>query len=198
MDEVVRFCGLSSPRRASVVTEAAQYSAVERLRDGREIEIRALRPADEAEMLAAVDRTSTQSLYRRFFGAKRHFSESEKSFFLNVDFVDHVALVVVAKEKGQSVIVGGGRYIVVRPLAAEMAFAVIDEYQGQGIGAALMRHLALLARNAGIKELIAEVLPENLPMLKVFQSSGLRMQTERRGGVVDVTLNVTNDVTEGC
>jgi GNAT superfamily N-acetyltransferase len=179
------------------VTEAAQYSAVERLRDGREIEIRALRPADEAEMLAALDRTSAQSLYRRFFGTKRHFSEGEKSFFLNVDFVDHVALVVLAKEGSRSVIVGGGRYIVVRPLAAELAFAVVDEYQGQGIGAALMRHLVLLAGHAGIKQLIAEVLPENLPMLKVFQSSGLRMQTERRGGVVDVTLNVTNDVTEG-
>jgi hypothetical protein len=61
-----------------------------------------------------------------------------------------------------------------------------------------MHHLVLLARNAGIKELIAEVLPENLPMLKVFRSSGLRMRTKRREGVVDVTLNVTNDVTGGC
>ena len=56
------------------MTKAAKYSEVERLRDGREIEIRALRPADEAEMLAAVDRTSAQSLYRRLFGPKRHFS----------------------------------------------------------------------------------------------------------------------------
>jgi hypothetical protein len=93
--------------------ETAKYSAVERLRDGREIEIRALRPADEDDMLAAVDRTSAQSLYRRFFGAKRHFSESEKAFFLNVDFVSHVALVAVAKEGSGSVIIGGGRYIVV-------------------------------------------------------------------------------------
>ena len=177
--------------------ETAKYSAVERLRDGREIEIRALRPADEDDMLAAVDRTSAQSLYRRFFGAKRHFSESEKAFFLNVDFVSHVALVAVAKEGSGSVIVGGGRYIVVRPGAAELAFAVVDEYQGQGIGAALMRHLTLLARDAGIKELIAEVLPENLPMLKVFQNSGLDLQTKHRAGVVDVTLNVTNDGTRG-
>ena len=173
------------------MTEAAKYSAVERLRDGRAIEIRALRPADEADMLAAVDRTSAQSLYRRFFGAKRHFSESEKSFFLSVDFVSHVALVAVAREAGRSVIVGGGRYIVVRPGAAELAFAVVDEYQGQGIGGALMHHLALLARDAGIKELIAEVLPENLPMLKVFQNSGLRMQTTRRAGTVEVTLKVS-------
>jgi GNAT superfamily N-acetyltransferase len=173
--------------------EAAKYSAVEPLRDGREIEIRALQPADQDDMLAAVDRTSAQSLYRRFFGAKRHFSESEKAFFLNVDFVTHVALVAVAKEGSGSVIIGGGRYIVVRPGAAELAFAVVDEYQGQGIGAALMRHLTLLARDAGIKELIAEVLPENLPMLKVFQNSGLDLQTKHRAGVVEVTLNVTND-----
>jgi RimJ/RimL family protein N-acetyltransferase len=177
------------------VIETAKYSAAERLRDGREIEIRALRPADEDDMLAAVDRTSAQSLYRRFFGAKRHFSESEKAFFLNVDFVSHVALVAVAKEGSGSVIIGGGRYIVVRPGAAELAFAVVDEYQGQGIGAALLRHLTLLARDAGIKELIAEVLPENLPMLKVFQNSGLDLQTKHRAGVVDVTLKVTNDAT---
>jgi GNAT superfamily N-acetyltransferase len=173
------------------MTEAIKYSAQERLRDGREIEIRALRPADEDGMLAAVDRTSAQSLYRRFFGAKRHFSESEKSFFLNVDFVNHVALVAVVKEGSRTVIVGGGRYIIVRPAAAELAFAVVDEYQGLGIGAALMRHLTLLARGAGIKELVAEVLPENLPMLNVFQSSGLRMQTKRGAGVVEVTLKVS-------
>jgi GNAT superfamily N-acetyltransferase len=173
------------------MVEAAKYSAVERLRDGREIEIRALRPTDEADMLAAVDRTSAQSLYRRFFGAKRHFSESEKSFFLNIDFVTHVALVAVAKEPSRTVIVGGGRYIVVRPGAAELAFAVVDEYQGQGIGAALMRHLTLLARDAGLKELIAEVLPENLPMLKVFQNSGLSAQTTHRAGVAEVTLKVS-------
>jgi GNAT superfamily N-acetyltransferase len=100
-------------------------------------------------------------------------------------------LVAVVKEGSRSVIVGGGRYIIVRPAAAELAFAVVDEYQGLGIGAALMRHLTLLARGAGIKELVAEVLPENLPMLNVFQSSGLRMQTKRGAGVVEVTLKVS-------
>jgi GNAT superfamily N-acetyltransferase len=141
-------------------------------------------------MLAAVGRTGTQSLYRRFFGAKRHFSESEKSFFLNIDFVNHVALVAVANEGGQRFIVDGGRYIVVRPGTAELAFAVIDGYQGLGIGAALMRHLTLLARAGGIRELIAEALPENIPMLKVLQKSGLGMQTNHRAGVVNVALNV--------
>jgi len=30
----------------------------------------------------------------------------------------------------------------------------------------LMRHLVTIARKAGLTELIAEVLPENIPMLK--------------------------------
>ena len=51
---------------------------------------------------------------------------------------------------------------------------MVDEYQRQGIGAALMRHLVTIARGAGLKELIAEVLPDNAPMLKVFEKSGLR------------------------
>ncbi len=110
-----------------VMMEAAKYSAVERLRDGRQIEIRALQPADEKDMLAAVDRTSAQSLYHRFFGAKRHFSESEKAFFLNVDFVKHVALVAVANDAGRSVIVGGGRYVVVQPGTEGRAVGAMEE-----------------------------------------------------------------------
>jgi ribosomal protein S18 acetylase RimI-like enzyme len=73
---------------------------------------------------------------------------------------------------------------------------VIDAYQGQGIGSALMRHLTWLARAGGIKQLTAEVLPQNIPMLKVFQKSGLGLQTKHGAGVVNVALNVTNDITK--
>ena len=76
------------------------YSAMEQLPNGAQVEIRALRPDDRAELIAAVDRASSQSLYRRFFGARRSFTEKEIDFFLNVDFVSHVALVAVLDEGG--------------------------------------------------------------------------------------------------
>ena len=131
---------------------------------------------------------SDESLYRRFFGARRHFSEQEAEHFLDINFVNHVALVAVADENGKPAIIGAGRYIVVQPGRAEVAFGVVDQYQGQGLGGALMRELAGLARHAGINELIAEVLGGNLAMLKVFQKSGLKMTTRREGPVVHVTL----------
>src|SRR6516165_9358781 len=134
--------------------EAANYSAFETLRDGRRIEIRALRPDDRADLIAAVGRSSGQSLYRRFFAVKRSFTKSEIDYFLNVDFV------------------------------------VVDQYQGQGLGAALMHHLAAIARGAGLKELTAEVLPENVPMLKVFEKSGFPLSIKREPQVVHVALRL--------
>ena len=172
------------------MSEIAEYSAVELMRDGRRVEIRALRPDDRAELLAAIGRASTQSLFRRFFAAKRGFTDQEIEFFLHVDFINHVALVAVMEEDGRPAIVGGGRYIVLQPRKAEVAFAVIDRYQGQGIGTALMRRLAEIARAAGLRELIAEILPENIPMLKVFEKSGLRLSTKREAQVVHVVLEL--------
>jgi RimJ/RimL family protein N-acetyltransferase len=175
---------------SATMLEAATYSATERLRDGRSVEIRALRPEDKHGLIAAVERTSPQSLYRRFFGVKSKFSEAEVSFFLDIDFVNHVALVAVVEEGGRAVIVGGGRFVVERPGRAEIAFAVIDQYQGRGLGAALLRHLVVLARNAGIKEFVAEVLADNTPMLKVFEKSGLAVASTREGGVMCIVLEL--------
>jgi RimJ/RimL family protein N-acetyltransferase len=162
-----------------MMMNAAKYSAGDVLRDGRRIVIRALRTDDRADLLGAVERTSAQSLYRRFFCARRDFSEKEIEFFVNVDFVNHVALVATVEEENRTAIVGGGRYVAVQPGTAEVAFAVVDEYQGQGIGGALLRHLVAIARKAGLEKLVADVLPDNIPMLKVFEKSGLRCTTTR-------------------
>jgi len=166
------------------------YSATERLRDGREVEIRALRPDDEDDMLAAVRRTGTQSLQRRFFAVKRGFSEKEIAFFMNIDFANHVALVALAEEDGHRVIIGGGRYIVTEPGKAEIAFVVIDDYQSQGLGTMLMRHLAIIARTAGLKELTAEVLPENAAMRKVFSKFGFHARRGRDPTVLHLVLTL--------
>ncbi len=169
----------------------AGYSNVENLRDGRPIELRALHPDDRNAMLAAIGQTSSQSLRRRFFVPKKGFSEQEMAFFLNIDFDSHVALVAEINVDGHPAIAGGGRYIVVQPGQAEIAFIVVDAYQGQGIGTMLMRHLAVLARHAGLKELIAEVLPENAAMLKVFEKFGFCRGSKRKPQVVHLILSLS-------
>jgi RimJ/RimL family protein N-acetyltransferase len=144
-------------------------------------------------MLAAVGRLSKEALYRRFFAPKRHFSEREVEFFLNVDFISHVALAAVLSEGGREVIVGGARYFVTQPGCAEVAFAVDDPHQKLGIATHLITHLIAIARTGGLEQLVAEVLPENLPMLKVFERCGLAMTTHRDRDVVHVALALSRN-----
>jgi RimJ/RimL family protein N-acetyltransferase len=112
------------------------------------------------------------------------------AFFLNIDFESHVAIVAEIAEDGRPVIVGGGRYIAIQPGQAEIAFIVVDAYQGQGIGTILMRHLAVLARDAGLKELVAEVLPENTAMLKLFKKFGFQRGSKGSPQVAHLTLQL--------
>jgi RimJ/RimL family protein N-acetyltransferase len=168
--------------------DPASYTATETLRNGAALQIRALRPDDRAEMLAAVGRMSKEALYRRFFAPKRYFSEGELEFFLNVDFKNHVALVATLSEDGREVIAGGARYIVSERGHAEVAFAVDDKHQKLGIATHLIAHLIAIARAEGLEAFVAEVLPENVPMLKVFERCGLSKTTRSARGVVNVTL----------
>ncbi len=71
-------------------------------------------------------------LQRRFFSAKRGFTDREIEFFMEIDFATHVALVALIKENEGQIIAGGGRYILARPGQAEVAFLVVDDYQGSG------------------------------------------------------------------
>ena len=171
--------------------EAANYSAAETLRNGERILIRALRPEDREGIIAAVASIGSASLYRRFFAVKRDFGEEEKLYFLNPDFISHVALAAVAEEAGKPVITGGARYVATKPGEAEVAFLVTDKHQGQGIGAALMRHLVTIAREAGLRELTAQVLAENRAMLKVFERSGLPLSKRFEAGTVHLVLSLS-------
>ncbi|APG11953.1 RimJ/RimL family protein N-acetyltransferase [Bradyrhizobium elkanii] len=171
--------------------DAPNYSRLERLRDGRLVDIRALRPEDEPDMLAALEETSAQSLQRRFFVTKRHFSERERAFFMEPDFRNHVALVACTEEASRSMIIGGGRYVIFEPGRAEAAFVVIDAWQGRGVGGLLTHHLIAIAREAGLTELTAEVLPENAAMLRVFDKFGFKPATTREPSVIHMALKLS-------
>ena len=115
------------------MSELATYFAL--MKDGGcELQIRALRAEDKDDFLSAITKTSAKTLYRRFFGARREFSEKEIAFFLDVDFKNHVALIARVTEHKQSNIAGAARYVITNSGVAEVAFAVVDAYQKLGIG----------------------------------------------------------------
>jgi len=165
--------------------DASAYVAHEALPDGRALEIRACAPADRDGLLAALDGMSDRSIQLRFFAPKRKFSESELAYYTKPDFAGHVAL--VAELAGR--IVGGARYVISGE-GAEVAFAVVDDCQGLGLGTRLLRHLVTIARARGIARFVAEVLPDNRAMLRVFARSGFRSTTTRHPDALHIELQL--------
>ena len=172
---------------------ASGYSMAGKLKGGTAVTVRAIRPDDRRRLGEAFAKLEPGSVYTRFFSHRGQPSDEELRAAVEVDFESTVALVVtVPNPEGDETIVGAGRYLLHGPPgaggAAEVAFTVEEDYQGQGIAALLLRHLALIARRQGLSELTAEVLPTNRGMLAVFRRSGLPMRSEAGDGVVHVAL----------
>lgn len=172
--------------------EIKNYAADETLKNGRRVTIRAIRPTDRDELVAALKELDDQSLYRRFFSMKKNFSEKELKAATEVDFDRVVALVTCLPEQEDGKLIGGCRYAVFdNPDMAEVAFTVRKGYHGLGLGGLMFKRLAGIAKDRGIKALCAEVLSENTPMLKVFKRGGFPIKFKQESGVTHVTMSLT-------
>jgi GNAT superfamily N-acetyltransferase len=78
--------------------------------------------------------------------------------------------------------------------AAEVAFLVQDEWQNKGMGTFLLNYLTKIAKQRGVKELYAKVLPANKGMLTVFYNSGYKVNTEFDGEVYSISYNLTSEI----
>ena len=171
--------------------DASAYAVEERLRDGRPVRIRAIRPDDKEGLQAGMRRLSPESANFRFMQAKRLLSEEELRYYTEVDFRTHVGLVAIVEEEGAGLLVATARYIFTPALdarAAEVAFTVDNAHQGLGIATLFLKHLAAIACRSGIAEFRASVLAENTRMIEVFEHSGLPMQITPDGGTVECRL----------
>jgi acetyl coenzyme A synthetase (ADP forming)-like protein len=171
------------------ISDAAHYSAEEVLRDGASIHIRAIRPDDRERLLSHFKGLSQQSIYYRFFGLKRTMTDDELLRMTQLDFVSHVGLVATLHDGSGERFIGVARYIrSADPTHAEVAFAVIDEHQGRGIGSLLLDHLSRIARSSGILELEADVLGDNNRMLEVLAKSGFKVRRSNSAGTIHVAF----------
>jgi RimJ/RimL family protein N-acetyltransferase len=173
---------------------ASSYVATGALRDGTPVRIRAIQPDDREALRWGFTQLSSATVYHRFFQSKRGLSDDELTYLTELDFKDHVALVVEAEVEGLVHVVGVGRFVRLaaegKADRAEVAFTVGDEFQGRGVGTLLLAHLARIARELGYTTFEAEVLPDNRLMLEVFEHSGLLERETAGDGTVHVELTL--------
>jgi acetate---CoA ligase (ADP-forming) len=161
------------------------------LRDGTTLRLRPPRAGDAAALAAFLDGLSQQSLYYRFHGFPT-VDEKLVEPFLDPDWHERGHLI----GEMEGLVIALASYVRLRdPAAAEVAFLVADDYQRRGIGTRLLEQLAARAASVGIERFVAEVLPENSQMLRVFQAVGFESTRRLEGGTVEVEFRIQHTET---
>ena len=162
------------------------------LRDGSTLRLRQTSQDDQAALVEFFERLSPDTRHLRFQGAIRVDAHLAMPF-LHSDGEDALSLVAeLADPAGDTRIVALGTFIRLRDASrAEVAFVVADDMQRRGIGSRLLERLAVHARAVGIERFVAQVLPENGAMLRVFGDTGFEVQRRYVDGVVEVEFELT-------
>jgi acetyl coenzyme A synthetase (ADP forming)-like protein len=156
------------------------------LRDGSTMRLRPPVAADGPALLAFFEALSPESLYLRFHGRPR-VDERLVDPVLDPDWSERGALIGTYGDR----IVALANYVRLRDRsAAEVAFAVADEFQGRGVATRLLERLAEVAATHGIERFLAAVLSANAAMLSVFTDAGFAVTRASAAGETDVALDL--------
>lgn len=157
------------------------------LRDGSVAHVRPIQPADRERLRTFHARLSAETIYYRFFAPYPVLSDRDLTRFTEVDHRDRVALAALVRDE----LVGVGRFDRIATGEAEVAFTIRDDYQGMGLGSVLLEHLAAAARENGIARFVAEVLPANQRMLRVFRDAGYEPRSALEDGYIGLEFAIT-------
>jgi RimJ/RimL family protein N-acetyltransferase len=151
------------------------------LRDGSTVLIRQVRRTDAPLLADGFARLSARSRRMRFLSTKTTLSASELRYFTDVDHHDHEALGALSPADGRGA--GIARYIrdPDEPGAAEIAVTIADEWQGRGLGTALLTRLSDRARQEGIGRFAATVSADNVAMTRLLWKMGAELTGRSRG-----------------
>jgi RimJ/RimL family protein N-acetyltransferase len=162
------------------------------LKDRTKVRLRPIVPEDEPLLHEAVASMSERTVYFRFFSPIKRMSDALAHRLAVVDYDDRFALVASTnRPTGKERIVGVARYDRARGTdVAEVAVAVIDEFQRRGLGSVLLAELARVGRTHGLKAFQLIVLPENREMLGLLRKMGWIHQAKLVGGVYEISFDL--------
>jgi acyl-CoA hydrolase/GNAT superfamily N-acetyltransferase len=159
-------------------------------RSGLRILLRPTKTSDEPLLKDFFYSLSDESLYQRFISARKDIPHEMLQEFVVIDYTSNMTVLAVLGEAGKETIAGIGQYILNRDQAtADIALAVRDQYQNQGLGMELIRYLTCLARRRGLSGFTAEVLAGNQPVFRLFEKMGFGIQKENEFGVYEMRLS---------
>ncbi len=164
-----------------------RWVRMQKLKHGRTIQMRPIRPEDGTALQAMVQNMSAESRYYRFMHAINDLSPQLIAQFTKLDYDRQMAFVAISnKSNGQKnndsdgghthhngEVIGVGRYSMTSDRrGAEFAVSIADNWQGQGLASSLMKLVIEHARAQGLESIFGDVLVTNSPMRGLMKSLG--------------------------
>jgi acetyltransferase len=149
------------------------------LRDGRSVHVRAMRSADEAEVLQAFQRLSDAARYMRFMRVVREPDPKRLREVLASFPEAGIGLVATVPAADGIDIVGSAIAVFAADrTSCEFAITVASEFGGTGLATRLMATLIEEAKRRGLKQMEGLVLTQNQAMLRLARRLGFRIESE--------------------
>jgi len=174
-------------------SQLAESAATAQLLDGRLVSLRRLTADDTEAALALHQHLSDHDRYFRFFT-------------LNPIDLDHLVGKMTEPAHGQYALgafdadrlIGVAHYTVAcdDPKVAEIAVVVAHEDHSLGVGTALLKHLAQVARANGIGRFVADILGQNHLMFMVLSDLGWPRKPIGYGSVRHLEIELPDFLTE--
>ncbi len=147
-----------------------------KLRNGKQVILRPIKPEDEPLWLEMLGNCSKESIYHRFrydFHFKSHEMATE---FCYIDYDREMAIVAEVEQDGKRLMIGEGRLLADPDLEmAEYAVLVADQWQRKDLGFLLTEYCLQIAHIVGVKRVAAETTTDNKAMLNLFKKLGFTL-----------------------
>lgn len=145
--------------------------------------LRPIRPEDEAQHLAFLERLDPEDIRMRVFYSRRSIERSELARLMQIDYEREMAFIAVAPGPDGGDETLGVVRAVTDPdnLAAEFGVIVRSDLKGRGLGRLLMDKLIRYQRARGTQRIVGDVILENTGMRELARRLGFVEQPVEDG-----------------
>ncbi len=166
------------PHKHLVITPYPnKYETTWKLRDGRIVLLRPIKPEDEPLWLEMFQSFSQESIRNRFFQVIKDTPHETRIRYTNIDYDREIAIVPELNENGKRKILGVVR-IVLEPggKSGEIAFIVADKYQNLGLGTKIVDYAIETCKDMKVGKLYAIMLPDNYRAIRLMEKMGFSLE----------------------
>ena len=170
----------------------SRYESCFILKDGRNVFIRPILPADERLIVDLFNKLHCDSVYMHFLTHLKVLPEDLLFQLTHIDYNKEFALVALIQENGEDSAIATARYCYdPKDNVTDIAVTVRDDWQNNGLGKSLLSIIISIGKERGISKFVSMLDPTNNIIKHILQEIGYKVNYYHKDGntLVDISVD---------